>query len=81
MRSPGRGDKSPFVGQIHPLVVQPLVLVVEAYVYTQALVRQGEFMRAQSPLRSDSIIGSPCRVRGFTIVELMVTIAVAAILL
>ena len=57
------------------------MLVVEAYVYNQALVRQGEFMRAQSPSRSDSIIGSPCRGRGFTIVELMVTIAVAAILL
>ena len=38
-------------------------------------------MRVTSPLRNVPAIGMPCRARGFTIVELMITVAVAAILL
>ncbi|MBD8879374.1 GspH/FimT family pseudopilin [Rhodanobacter sp. 7MK24] len=38
-------------------------------------------MRVPSQSRSVPAIGTPCRARGFTIVELMITIAVAAILL
>lgn len=38
-------------------------------------------MRVLSPPRSVPAIGVPCRTRGFTLVELMITIAVAAVLL
>lgn len=38
-------------------------------------------MRVLSQPRSIPAIGAPCRARGFTLVELMITIAVAAILL
>ena len=38
-------------------------------------------MRVRSQSRSVPAIGVPCRARGFTLVELMITIAVAAVLL
>jgi type IV fimbrial biogenesis protein FimT len=41
----------------------------------------GEFMRVPSQPRNVPATGTPCCSRGFTVVELMITIAVAAILL
>ena len=38
-------------------------------------------MRVWSQSRSVPVVGVPCRARGFTLVELMITIAVAAVLL
>ncbi|MBV8157618.1 MAG: prepilin-type N-terminal cleavage/methylation domain-containing protein, partial [Dyella sp.] len=37
-------------------------------------------MRIPSQSRSIPAVGAPCRARGFTLVELMITLAVAAIL-
>jgi len=37
-------------------------------------------MRVRSQSRSVPVVGVPCRARGFTLVELMITVAVAAVL-